>query len=330
MNNFLVTGGLGFLGQHVVARILSDYKECKVLILARSKREVFLKELHDRRIKIEYGIDITKKDQIQKYFSNIDYVIHVAAVISFWDKDQELMYNINIKGTRNISELCKDFKVKRLVHIGSTAAIKGGEDVNNPADERTDYDFKGKSKYYYGLSKFYAERELRDTQDLNYSIATPCGMVGYGDKKFFQLIDRVKKGMPVCLSGGSSLVDVRDLARGIMLVLQKGKQGQKYLLIGGNYSQKDMVSILAKELKAKVPKYVLSSKILWLIIPFLKLKELVITKRPKVTSTMLNISLTPNYYSNERANNELGWQPNYSLSQTFKELIKYYQEINEK
>ena len=86
MAKLVITGGLGFLGQYVTQAVLKTMEDCEIVILARSKREIFLEELKDKRVKIIYGADITQKSTIEKYFPGADYVIHVAAMISFWYK----------------------------------------------------------------------------------------------------------------------------------------------------------------------------------------------------------------------------------------------------
>lgn len=330
MTKILITGGLGFLGQHVAKTLLEAYPDSSVVILARSNSEFFLSELNNSRVRIIANINIAEKQSIENYFENVDYVIHIAAMISFWHKDKHKMDEINISGTKNIVEMCLKYGIKRLVHISSTAVIRGSQTRNAPADETNGYDWKGKSKYDYGLSKFYAEQEVAKgvKAGLDAVIANPCTVIGYGDTKFFPVVNAALKNIPFCLSGGSHMIDVRDLAKGIVLLLTNGKTGERYLLTSEYHTQQEIMIALANILNVKPPVLVISSQMLILAIPILMLTDLLAHKRPKLTSTIVKNGLTTSYYTNLKAHNDLMWKPEYSLKESLQETIRYYKKVH--
>ena len=160
MTKIIITGGLGFLGQHLAKTLLKKDPDSEILLLARSKKKIFLDELTSPRVRVVYGTEISDTDSMEAHFKHADYVLHTAALISFWRKDQKRMAEVNVAGTKNIVDLCLKYEVKRLVHVSSTATIKASNNPKKPADEANDYDWQGKSKYHYGLSKYYADKEV--------------------------------------------------------------------------------------------------------------------------------------------------------------------------
>jgi nucleoside-diphosphate-sugar epimerase len=67
--------------------------------------------------------DITDIPSLEKAFEQVTHVYHCAAVVSFEPNEQELIKKVNIEGTANIVNCCIDFKVKKLCHVSSIAAL---------------------------------------------------------------------------------------------------------------------------------------------------------------------------------------------------------------
>ena len=119
----IVTGGLGFLGQHLVSSLAERYQEMKIIVLARSQRPFFLYDFSkNQNIKIVYNTDTTDISTIEEYFKETETVFHTAAFISFWRKDKKKLFHQNVEGTENIVNLCKKYG-NSLVYISSTAAL---------------------------------------------------------------------------------------------------------------------------------------------------------------------------------------------------------------
>ncbi len=325
MHRFLITGGLGFLGQHLIKCILERYPQCHVTVLARSDRARLFKETSDKRVTVIHA-DIL--DPIMDHFQDIDCVFHVAAMISFWYKDRQSMNKINVEGTRKIVGLCLKHHVRRMVHISSTATIKGSNKHESPADEQSDYDWKGKSRYDYGLSKYYAEKEVEKgiKKGLEAVIINPCSILGYGDTKFFPLIETVKKQIPVCISGGAHLIDARDLAKGIISAYEKGRCGERYLLAGKFHTQMEILTTTAKILDLKPPKFSIPGNLLIPLLPILALSDRLSANPPELTRTMLENNLAPSFYSYHKAQQELGFEPCHTLKESMEEVIRFYRE----
>jgi UDP-glucose 4-epimerase len=119
----IVTGGCGFIGSHIVDRLIE--MNCQVLViddLSASENEKFY-----FNEKAEYHkIDICEKDKIDSLFENVDYVFHLAAESRIQPaiKNPSRAYNVNVIGTLNILEISRKYKIKRVMY-SSTSSVYG-------------------------------------------------------------------------------------------------------------------------------------------------------------------------------------------------------------
>lgn len=127
MEKILITGGAGFIGSHVADALLEKGYEVVVIdnLSSGSKKNL------DKRVKF-YKADITDK-KIAKIFAKEkpEAVFHFAAQINVRDsvKDPIFDANVNILGSLNVLENCKNFKVKKVIFSSSGGAIYGDTDV---------------------------------------------------------------------------------------------------------------------------------------------------------------------------------------------------------
>jgi len=324
----LITGGLGFLGQHLVNKLLKQYPDCDITILDKARIEFFIKELNKKpNINIISNADIADMNTIDSYFKGIDVVFHVAAMISFWSKDKKALYKTNISMVENVIKVCKKENVKRLIYVSSTAALGFNNDKNNPADETYRFDWRKAKGLYYMLSKYYAEQKVKEAckHGLQAVIANPSTMFGPGDKKGFQLIENLLSGkVPVMLPGGFSITDVRETAKALVSMIDNGKIGENYLLIGGNYTYKEMLTTFAEALNVKPPLRVLPRYMGPIITRLIRIMETLSVKQPKLTKEMLAPGFKYRYYTSAKAEKELNWKSSISLKKTFQDSYAFY------
>ncbi len=328
MKNILITGGLGFVGQHLVNALVKKNPEYNITILDRIKTDFFNGELNGRpNIKIVSDADITRPDTIDTHFRGIDAVFHAAAMVSFWRRDKKALYNTNINGTENIISLCRKHKVKRLIYVSSTAALGYNNDENNPADEAYRYDWNRAGGCYYMLSKYHAEQKVKEAcrEGFPAVIANPSTMFGPWDRKIFPLIENLLSGsVPAMLPGGFSIIDVRDTVSALVAMLEKGTPGENHLLVGGNYTYRDMLTTLAGVLNARPPAKTLPKWLGTVIVPPITFLEMISSKQPKLTKEILAPGFKFRYYTCKKAENELGWKAEKTLEETFRDAYEFY------
>src|SRR3989304_134100 len=118
MKNILVTGGTGFIGSNLTQKLLAE--GYNVTIFRRETSNLF----GINGIDVEHQIgDVRDKESIRKAMEGCDTVFHTAATVSFWRKKRDLIYEVNVIGTRNVAEAALEVGVERLVYTSSVAAF---------------------------------------------------------------------------------------------------------------------------------------------------------------------------------------------------------------
>jgi UDP-N-acetylglucosamine/UDP-N-acetyl-alpha-D-glucosaminouronate 4-epimerase len=126
MTNVVLTGGLGFIGSHLIDRLLEDDYDVSVIDDSTTgQTQNVVQHEKNARLKLFKG-SILEKSRISELVSNADVVVHLAAITSVirsW-KEPAMVHDVNVSGTLNVLESCVEHSVKRLVFI-SSAAVYG-------------------------------------------------------------------------------------------------------------------------------------------------------------------------------------------------------------
>lgn len=255
----LVTGGAGFIGSHVVKLLLQRSYQVRVLHLPAEKLDN-LAQVSDQ-VELQEG-DITEYQQVINAMKGCDQVIHLAAVYALWLPDQELMRRVNVMGTNNILRAAKELKLGRVVCTSSIARFGGqGSEINGTVKAGTeDSPFAlAATKSVYAITKAegheIAVNAAKADQDV--VICAPTGPVGPGDigpTPTGKLILTVAT-LPLLATPNTvtNFGDVRDIALGHVLALEKGKAGETYLLGNQNVSALELARLTMEILDIKKP-----------------------------------------------------------------------------
>ncbi|MFC1481224.1 NAD-dependent epimerase/dehydratase family protein [Candidatus Neomarinimicrobiota bacterium] len=326
--NIIVTGGLGFLGQHLAHQLQQRYPDSAITLLDRARRDIFIPDLAtEPKITIIDDINLLDSNTIEPYFEQADTVFHTAAMISFWRKDKKQLFENNVTGTQNVVDLCRKHGTEKLVYVSSTAAMGYNNLKDTPTDESVIFDWAKAKKFSYMLSKHLAELRVKAAADLGLPvvIANLSTMNGPGDTKMFPVMENlIAEKVPVNLPGGFAIIDVRDAARGLIALLEKGANGENYLFTGGNYSYQQVMTGMAQALGVPAPAKTLSMGLGRLLVPIISLQESISPRQPKITNEIFAMGFKYRYYSAEKARTELEWEPTISLDQTFHDCVEFY------
>lgn len=256
-SKIFVTGGAGFIGSHVVKLLLQRSYQVKVLHLPNEK----LDNLADVREQIELQTgDITEYSQVIAAMKGCDQVIHLAAVYALWLPDQELMRRVNVQGTENILRAAKELSLGRVVCTSSIARFGGqGCDVYGKVKSGTENSpfALAATKSVYAITKAegheVAVNAAKAGQDV--VICAPTGPVGPGDigptptgKLMLTVATLPLLATPDTVT---NFGDVRDIALGHVLALEKGKTGETYLLGHQNVSALELARLTMDILQIK-------------------------------------------------------------------------------
>ncbi len=270
----LVTGGTGLVGAHLLLNLAENESAIRAIFrnktaIAKTKKLFYLYKKENLFDKIDWiHADITDIHSLNFAFQNIDYVYHCAGLISYDPKDEALLRKINIEGTANVVNFCIAFKIKKLCHVSSIAAlgssqkIKSGNvnfntSLNHIITEDSDWHSEGLHSDY-AISKYGAEIEVfRGQQEgLNIVIVNPgvifgAGFWNQGSGLFFSAI---KNGFPFYTEGSTGYVGVTDVVKVMMLLMQSNINGERFTLVSENISFKDIIFNIAEKLNAPKPK----------------------------------------------------------------------------
>jgi dihydroflavonol-4-reductase len=234
MGKTLVTGGTGFLGSHLVKALAKRGDELRLLVRRGSDLD------HLAGIEFERAAgDVTDRRAVKRAMEGVERVFHVAGTTSMRSAQRDSVFELNVKGTKVVLEEALEAGATRAVHVSSVAAI-GPAKPHGTADERQEFR-AGHLGIAYVNSKHEAEVEaLRlAAHGLPVAIANPSFVLGPDDPKgtSMELVRRFLLGrIPSYVEGALNIVDVRDVAQGLVLVDEKGEVGERYILGGRNFT----------------------------------------------------------------------------------------------
>lgn len=253
-----VTGSTGLLGNNLVRTLLAAGHEVRALARSKLKAE---RELGDTRAQVVIG-DITNVAGFAAALTGVDVVFHTAAYFReyFTPGDHAgVVDRINVESTLALAQTAHARGVKKMIDT-SSAGIIGIQADGSPGDERT-APSPLVAKNLYVQSKSKVEPLLREfSREKGFFIASalPAWMWGPHDAgptasgQF--VLDALRQKLPPAIPpGGSSVVDARDVAAGMLRIAEAGRTGERYILSGRFAELGEIVSQLVALTGGKAP-----------------------------------------------------------------------------
>ncbi len=314
MLTVLVTGGAGFIGSHNIKRLIEKGYD---VVIVDNFNDYYDPQLKRKRIKSIlsgmdfklYEDDITDIEKLKKIFqkNRIDIVVHQAAQAGVrYSIENPLVYEkVNIRGTLNILECCKEFKVKKLVFASSSSVY--GNRTDTPFKENDCTDFPSS---LYGATKKAAENICYSYHSL-YKIPITClryftviGPWSRPDMAPIRFAKRIIEGKPIDVYGEGKMkrdfTYIDDIVEGVMLATEKDFDFQIFNLGYGNPTKLTrFIELLEGALGKKAKKNYLPMQ------------------KGDVSETYADIS---------KAKEMLGWEPKVSLEEGVKNFAEWYKD----
>ncbi len=272
-----VTGASGFVGGHVVREL----------------------EAAGADVRGDW-IDLSDRRRLRRAIAGCDAVFHLAALYSYEASPAE-HERVNVAGTRVVVDLCGELGVRRLVHTSTAGTC--GPVPGRPATE-ADEPPAWELAVPYKRTKLEAERiVLQAARDgLDAVVVNPTTPVGDGDRfptPTGRMIEAVASGRyPAFVDSGLNVVDVRDVARGELLALERGRAGERYILGGVDLTLRELFAAVADLAGRPRPR---------LRLPYAAARAL--ARLRLANPEQVTLARLPMFFSWEKAARELGYSP---------------------
>ncbi|MES2430516.1 MAG: NAD-dependent epimerase/dehydratase family protein [Bacteroidota bacterium] len=292
----LVTGGSGLVGNEVILQLLARNKQV-IAIYNRTP----LADFANPNL-IQKQCDILDIFRIEEIMEGIEEVYHCAATVTFNRKQKEKLFKTNIEGTANIVNAAINAGIKKMVYVSSIASLGR---VKAPAFVNEEINWnETTNKSVYSKSKYLAELEVWRGigEGLNAVIVNPSLILGPGkwDTGSSQIFKTIYDEFPWYSEGVTGFVDVRDVAKAMILLMESDITGQRFLLNAENRSYLDVFTMISKGFNKRAPyKKVtpLLAKIVWRVEA---IRSLFTGMSPLVTKETTHTALAKNYFDNNK------------------------------
>lgn len=305
----LVTGATGHLGNTLCKMLLEDGRKVRVLVRASSDRSPLA------GLDVDYIVgNLLMPDSLEKAMAGCDTVFHTAAVYRTWAPAPEVdIIRPAVEGTRNILEAAAKANVRRLIYVSSVVAIGPGSTFYHHRDET---EWNSNATLPYNVAKTRAEQlahELAEEFDVNVVFVLPTSILGPNDYKVTpstgMIRDFLNGKLPFYFDGAFSVVDVRDVARGMILAEEKGTTGTRYILGGESLTIKAIFDQLAEMTTRSAPVIKLNAGLAkFLAVPMTAAANL-FNFEPMITSNLVHDTIGAYYnFESTLAHEELGYE----------------------
>lgn len=318
MTTYFITGGFGFLGQYIVQALHEYDPDAELRVLGRTQRSTFLGVEKLPQVRWIEG-NLSNPESFREALKDVDAIIHNAAMVSFRRLDADVIFQANVIGTRNLAQVAVEAGCENFIFISSISAI--GSNPKGLIDESCYPDMAAKRENdMYGFSKRTSELELAALTDkMRIVTLNPSVILGPGSARIEDVF-KALRWLPVLpmFSYVNSFVDVRDVARAVVLALTKGRSGERYIVTAHNL---DMLVF------TRQARDILGKKSLLLPIKGAGLKIL-----DALVSGMDLLHLNPGIrrpsemvvdkaFSAEKIKEEMGWAPQFSLEESIQDAV---------
>lgn len=254
VGRYFVTGATGFLGRHLVRALLDEGHEVTALVHERTGRAG---ELPPEVTRVEG--DVRDRASVEKALGPCDGVFHCAGKVSRKPEDAEALYKLHVEGTKNVLGACIARGVRRVVVASTSGTIAVSDDPDHIATEEDDAPIGLINRWPYYRSKLFAEKAALERHGapledgsggtLEVVCVNPALLLGPGDVNGSSTEDVrlfLERKIPVIPPGGLSYVDARDAAMAMILAMERGIGGRRYLIGACNLTIKEFFARLER------------------------------------------------------------------------------------
>lgn len=318
----LVTGAAGFLGSHIARQLVARGETVRVLMRGSSSNRA----ISDLSLEYVTG-DLRDAGSLDRAMQGIARVFHVAADYRLWARKSQEIYDSNVGGTKNLLEAARRAGVTQLVYTSTVATI--AVDRPNLPSEATDAKL-AEMIGHYKRSKWMAEQEVLEVAKagLPVIIAMPTTPVGPWDWKPTPtgkiILDFLNGKMPGYVETGLNFIGVEDCAAGHLLVAEKGKNGERYLLGAENLTLKELLDMLADITGLPAPAFKIPHGVALGVAYIETMFSRLLGKEPGIPVEGVRIARHRMFVDCGRSKKELGFEPG-PVKEALERAVRWYE-----
>jgi nucleoside-diphosphate-sugar epimerase len=319
MMRTLVTGGSGYIGQHLVSALVARDRQVRVLDLQRPRRTL---------PQVEYvGGSVLDLAVVDDALDGVDEVYHLAGLPGMWLPRKDDFHAVNFGGTETVIVAARKRNISRFLHCSTESILFRARPSDHTADDAllpTD-DMPGP----YTRSKMLADRFAMEAAESGFPVVIGCPTMPIGAQDHnhtpptAMLRHFLGQRVHFYLDFMVNLVDVRDAATGLILAMERGKAGHRYVLGGECIALKQVLQLMAGITNRRTPLIGVPAPVAEIATAMLELIADHLTRRaPSGTAEAVRIARRARSLPIEKAQRELGYTPG-PIEPALRETIAY-------
>jgi len=302
----LVTGATGFIGKHLVKRLITEGHKLKILIRKGSDTTKF------SGLGVEPIVgNLADLNSLKFATKNVDLIIHLAGLIHPVNVPNKLYWDVNVYGTENLIRAAIRNKVKRFIYCSSVTCYGS---VDNEDRTIIDENYPCHSQNIYGLTKYEGENVCwRYSSKIGVTIIRPSRVYGPGDLTLLPLVKLINKHIFFRFSFKKTYM-IRSV-------------GERYIIAGAEIIDKiTFMNIISKVLKKRLIKIFIPKPFIIMLAFFIEITSKPFGVEPFLSRKKLKFFLMSRKYNIEKAIKELGYYPRINIEEGIKRAIEWYKE----
>lgn len=320
-----IIGGTGMLGHHIA--VAASFKQYDIIIIHRKSTD--LSKVDDLKYESRVA-DLNDRGSLIKALKGIDYVVNAAAYYPTLPRPLTAEIKTARLQMQFFIDAVREAGVKRALYVGGAIAIP--RSTSGTADESAVYPKAPENTAPYVQVKFLMDEMARDAakSGLPIVIGIPSmtfGEYDYGPTTGRLIVELSNQTLPAYIKGDRNVVFAGDAGRGLLLALEKGRFGERYLITGQNTDTDTLVELICKKAGVDRLEKTLSLKLAKVISKVQETKYALFRGTPPtLSSTAIAVLSNGQHLDGSKAQEELGYIPELSTEDAIHRAYTWFKK----
>ena len=325
----LVTGAAGHVGSALVRDLLDHGEKVRAFVLPEEDTS----SLNGMPLEVVKG-NVLDKESLRPALQGVVVVYHLAGIISIMPGRNERMRQVNVVGTANVARLAREMGIRRMVYVSSIHAL-ARPPRGTPIDEQVDFDPHSVEGEYDQTKAEASLAVLAEVEKgLDAVIICPTGIIGpyhlFGGSPMNTRIRKwMRPGWHMSLNGQFDFVDVRDVARGMILAAEKGRRGETYIVSGERLSVARLIGLVRECTGHRGVDVLVPFRVALLAATLAPLHARIWNRPVEFTRYALKTLESNSLIRCDKARRDLGYAPR-PMAETVRDTVRWFQENPER